>query len=332
MERYGKAKQAWLNSFLDLTHGIPSHDTINRVFRWLNPEHFQQCFLNWAQAISKLEQGEIVALDGKKLRGSKDRLHDKDGIWMVSAWAANNNFVLGQEKVAEKSNEITAIPTLLPMLDIAGCVVTIDAIGTQTTIVDEIVRQNADYILPVKDNQKKLRETIEMLFDGFEAGNYDSVVYDTHKQPSSGHDREEIRQCWMVDQPEYIAYLDHHEQWANLRSVAKMMTVRTNSGKTTVTNRYFISSLPMNAQRFLKGVRNHWQIENGLHWVLDIAFQEDSSRIRAENAAQNIATLRHIATNLLKQEKSAKVGVKAKRKMAGWDNDYLLKVLGGTIT
>jgi predicted transposase YbfD/YdcC len=212
MERYGNAKRDWLSTFLDLSKGIPSHDTISRVFRWLDPNQFQACFMRWAQAIASLSQGEVIAIDGKKLRGSQDRLHDKDGIWLVSAWAEQNQLVLGQEKVSEKSNEITAIPALLKLLDIAECVVTIDAMGTQTEIVTEIVKQKADYILPVKNNQKHLRQDIEMLFDGFEAENYQDVHYDTHTQRTFAHDREEIRQCWMVEQPEYIGYLRHHQK------------------------------------------------------------------------------------------------------------------------
>ena len=331
IESYGNAKAEWLNTFLDLSKGIPSHDTFGRVFRQINPDEFQASFITWTQAISQLNEGEIVSLDGKKLRRSKDSTHGKDGIWMVSAWASENNLVLGQEKVDDKSNEITAIPTLLKLLDIEGCIVTIDAIGTQTEIVEQIVDSKADYILPVKGNQKGLSEDIRLLFDGFEADDYVDVEHDPYKQHSVGHGREEMRECWMVDKPEYLDFLRNQKQWKNLRSLAKLKTTRTQSGKTTVTIRYFISSLLMDAQHFIHAVRHHWQIENGLHWVLDIAFREDDSRIRKENAPQNMAIIRHIATNLLKQEKTAKIGVKAKRKKAGWDNDYLLTVLKGNI-
>lgn len=329
IENYGKAKRAWLSTFLDLREGIPSHDTFGRIFRWLDPDQFQASFIIWSQAISQLSKGEVVAIDGKMLRRSKDSTHKKAGIWIVSAWASENRLVLGQEKVDDKSNEITAIPTLLKLLDIEGCVVTIDAIGTQTEIVEQIVDKKADYILPVKDNQKRLREDIEMLFDGFEADGYVDVDYDADKQHSNGHDREEIRHCWMVEKKDYLDYLRGSDQWKSLRSVAKLMTVRTQGDNATVTTRYFISSLPMDAQYFIKCLRDHWRIENGLHWVLDIAFREDDSRIRKNHAPQNMAILRHIATNLLKQEESARVGMKAKRKMAGWDNDYLLTVLEG---
>lgn len=331
LERYGKAKEGWLSTFLDLSKGIPSHDTFGRVFRWLDPDQFQASFMTWSQAISQLSKGEIVAIDGKMLRRSKDKTHNKAGIWMVSAWASENRLVLGQEKVDDKSNEITAIPALLKLLNLEGCVVTVDAIGTQTEIVEQIVAQKADYILPVKDNQKRLREDIEMLFDGFEAAGYVDVDYDVYQQHANGHDREEIRHCWMVEKKDYLSYLRGCDQWKSLRSVAKLITVRTQSGKTTVTTRYFISSLPMDAQHFMQSIRDHWQIENGLHWVLDVAFREDDSRLRKNHAPQNMAILRHIATNLLKQETSARVGMKAKRKMAGWDNDYLLTVLEGNI-
>ena len=327
MERYGKAKQEWLGTFLDLKNGIPSHDTFGRVFRWLDAEQFQGQFMVWTQHLCELTGGQVVALDGKKLRRSHDKLHDRDGIWMVSAWAGENRMVLGQVKVAEKSNEITAIPHLLTALDISGCVVTIDALGTQTAIAQQINEAGADYILPVKANQGTLYEDMELLFEGFETDEYAEVVYDTAKQITQGHDRREIRQCWVVQQPEYRFYLRREQDWTKLTSLVKLLTIRHTAKKTEVTIRYFISSWLASAQAFLKSVRDHWQIENGLHWVLDVAFREDESRIRMDHAPQNMALLRHIALNLLKQESSVKVGIVAKRKMAGWDNDYLLKVL-----
>lgn len=207
IERYGNAKQAWLSLFLDLSNGIPSHDTFGRVFRWLDAGQFRAGFMAWTQSLCRLTQGQVVALDGKKLRRSHDKAHERDGIWLVSAWASENRMVLGQSKVDDKSNEITAIPHLLAMLDITGCVVTVDAIGTQTDIAQQIVKQQADYILPVKEHQGTLYEDMQLLFDGFEQENYHEVPHDTAKQSSEGHDRREIRQCWVVTQPEYRDYL-----------------------------------------------------------------------------------------------------------------------------
>jgi predicted transposase YbfD/YdcC len=327
IERYGKAKQAWLGTFLDLKNGIPSHDTFGRLFRWLDAEQFQAQFLAWTHHICEMTEGQLVSLDGKKLRRSHDKQHERDGIWMVSAWAGENRMVLGQTKVDEKSNEITAIPQLLSALDLSGCVVTVDALGTQTTVAQHIIAAGADYILPVKDNQGTLYEDMSLLFDGFETEAYAEVLYDTAKQISEAHDRREIRQCWVVQQPEYRAYLRREQHWPQLTSLVKLLTIRQTPKKTEVTIRYFISSWTASAQAFLKRIREHWQIENGLHWVLDIAFREDESRIRKDHAPQNMAVLRHMALNLLKQETSVKVGIAAKRKMAGWDNDYLLKVL-----
>jgi predicted transposase YbfD/YdcC len=327
IERYGNAKQEWLGTFLDLRNGIPSHDTFGRVFRWLDAEQFQAQFIAWTQHICELTEGQVVTLDGKKLRRSHDQQHERNGIWMVSAWAGENRLVLGQTKVAEKSNEITAIPQVLKALDISGCVVTLDALGTQTAIAQQIVEANADYILPVKDNQGTLYEDLTLLFEGFETEAYADVLYDTAKQVTEGHDRREIRQCWVVQQPEYRAYLRRGRDWLKLTSLVKLLTIRQTATKNEVTIRYFISSWTATAQVFLKCIREHWQIENGLHWVLDIAFREDDSRIRKDHAPQNMAVLRHMALNLLKQETSVKVGIAAKRKMAGWDNAYLLKVL-----
>src|SRR5574341_643595 len=327
IERYGRAKQAWLGQFLDLSNGIPSHDTFGRVFRWLDAEQFQKRFMAWRERICELSGGKGVAVDGKKLRRSQDRAHQRDGIWMVSAWVSDNRLVLGQQKVDEKSNEITAIPELLAALDTTGCVVTIDAIGTQTAIAQQIVDAQADYLLPIKENQGTLYEDMQMLFDGFEAENYVAVAHDTYKQVSEGHDGGEIRQCWVVSEPDYRAYLRRAADWPRLTSLVKLLTIRITPTKTEVTQRYFISSWSASALKFLQHIREHWQIENGLHWVLEVAFREDESRIRKDHAPQNMATLRHMAINLLKPETSVKVGIAAKRKMAGWDDAYLLKVL-----
>ena len=327
VERYANAKQDWLATFLNLEKGIPSHDTFGRVFRWLDEEAFQSRFIKWTASICQQSAGEVVAIDGKKLRRSQEERKGRNGIWMVSAWASENRLVLGQKKVNEKSNEITAVPDLLTQLDISGCVVTFDALNTQTAIAKQIVDADADYILAVKKNQGTLYQDLEMLFDGFEEDHYQSVSYQTAQRTNEGHDRQEYRQVWVVSDPEYLAYLRKGTQWADLTSLIKLTSVRVTATNTEITTRYFISSWQASAQAFLNAIRGHWQIENGLHWVLDIAFREDESRIRKDHAPQNMAVLRHLALNLLKQDTSVKVGIAAKRKMAGWNNDYLLKVL-----
>jgi predicted transposase YbfD/YdcC len=327
IERFGWAKEAWLKSFLDLKKGIPSHDTFGRVFRWLDEEAFQTAFLNWTQSLCQVSEGEIIALDGKKLRGSEAKGQHRPGIWMVSAWATDNRLVLGQKKVDEKSNEITAMPDLLARFDITGCVITVDALNTQTKLADAIVTAEADYIFAVKGNHATLLEDLQQLFEGFEQENYAGVVFETAKSISEAHGRREIRQLFVVKEPAYRDYLRRAKDWKQLKSLVKLVTVRTTAQKTEVSTRYFISSWVASAADFLTAIRDHWQIENGLHWVLDIAFREDHSRIRQDHAPQNMAVLRHIALNLLKQETSAKVGIAAKRKIAGWNNDYLLKVL-----
>lgn len=242
---------------------------------------------------------------------------------MVNAWAVENRMVLGQKKVDDKSNEITAIPELLAQLELTDCVVTLDALHTQTAIAKQIIDAQADYILAVKANQGTLYEDLVDLFEGFEADAYREVVFQTAQQTSNGHGREEFRQVWVVSQPEYREFLRASKKWMSLHSLIKLVTVRNDQTRT----RYFISSWSATAQDFLKAIREHWQVENGLHWVLDIAFREDESRIRKDHAPQNMALLRQLALNLLKQETSAKVGIAAKRKMAGWDNHYLLKVV-----
>jgi predicted transposase YbfD/YdcC len=327
IERFGRAKEAWLSSFLDLENGIPSHDTFGRVFRWLDETAFQEAFLKWTQSLCQVSEGEVIALDGKKLRGSKEKSAKRPGIWMVSAWAKENRLVLGQKKVDKKSNEITAMPELLSRLDITGAVITVDALNAQTQLAEVVVEAGADYIFAIKGNQGTVYEDLQLLFEGFEQDNYEGVVFETAKSHSEAHGREEFRQVFVVKDSQYLNYLRRDGVWKNLKTLVKLLTVRISSQKTEVSSRYFISSWTAGADAFLRAIRDHWQIENGLHWVLDIAFQEDASRIRKDHAPQNMAVLRHIALNLLKLERSSKVGIAVKRKMAGWNNDYLLKVL-----
>src|SRR5574337_148625 len=328
VEAFGKAKENWLKKYLELPNGIPSHDTFGRVFARLDPEQFQTSFLNWVRVVMQVTQGQVVALDGKTLRRSHDRALDKSAIGMVSAWAADNRVVLGQVKVAQKSNEITAIPGLLEVLELNGCIVTIDAIGTQKEIAATIVAQEADYVLPVKENQGHLYEEVKATFDEALAINFNQVPHEIYKTVNKEHGRFEVRQCWLITRADYLNALGERPAWDNLNAIAMIRSERKVGDEPAgVTTRYYISSLTGDAQRVLAAVRSHWGIENQLHWSLDVTFHEDLSRIRKGDGPQNFAVLRHIALNLLKQEKSAKIGLKGKRLKAGWDEAYLLKVL-----
>ena len=327
IEEFGKAKQEWLETFLELPNGIPSHDTFGRVFAQLDSKEFQSCFFRWVKAVQEVTKGEVIAIDGKTLRHSYDRMLGRGAIHIVSAWACTNHLVLGQTKVNEKSNEITAIPELLRMLEVKGCVVTIDAMGTQTKIARQIVEQEADYMLALKGNQGRLHADVREIFDDAHRRNFHDIVHDYHRTVDGDHGRVEIREYWIISDPEFIGYLDPEGEWKGLQSIGMVKAERRLEGKTSFENRYYITSLSGNAMQFGRAVRSHWGIENSLHWVLDIAFREDDSRVRSGNAAQNFAVLRHIALNLLKQEKTAKCGVKARRKKAGWNEKYLLMVL-----
>jgi predicted transposase YbfD/YdcC len=329
VELFGQSKYKWFRQFLELRHGIPSHDTFGRVFALLDTEQFQACFAEWVSAISEVFQGQIVAVDGKTLRRSHDKATGKKAIQVVSAWAAQNRLVLGQMKVDERSNEITAIPELLALLEIAGCIVTTDAIGCQKTIAQAIVDQGADYVLAVKENQGHLYETFQDLFQY--PAEMVAAGCDYHKTVEKGHGRIEVRECWTTSDPAYLRYISEQlSEWPGLRSLVMVKSERSIvDGESTIKCRYFISSLDSDARLALHAARTHWEIENKVHWILDIAFREDDCRVRKGNGAENFAVLRHIALNLLKQEKGLKCGIKAKRKMAGWDHDYLLKVLTG---
>jgi predicted transposase YbfD/YdcC len=327
IEAYGKAKQTWLETLIALPHGIPSHDTFGRVFRWMNPQAFQERFLGWVRQVRSVTTGAVVAMDGKQMRGSKDGSCGKDGLYMVSAWAVEQGIVLGQRKVDEKSNEITALPELLEVLDLEGCIVTIDAMGCQTDIAEKIVKQGANYMLAVKGNQDTLSEDIHDLFAGFEHDHWQAVLHDYSKTVNKDHGRLEIRECWVVSQPEYLTYLRRYLDWKDLHSLVKVVSQRRLNGKTTIKTRYFISSLTPTAQQALAACRDHWQIENDLHWVLDVAFAQDHNRVHKDHAPENLAVLQHIALNLLKQERSTRSSVKTRRLRAGWDDTYLWKIL-----
>lgn len=327
VELWAKANRKWLRTFLELPNGIPSHDTFGRVFALLDAKQFRRCFLVWIRAVSKLTHGQIVALDGKKLRRSHDRRCGKKALIMVSAWATANGVVLGQLKVNANSNEMKVIPELLKMLDLTGCIVTLDALNCQTKIATQIKQQNADYILAVKENQGKLYADLKDLFAGCLAEKFLQVPHDYHRTVNKGHGRIEIRECWTLSDPEFLDYVRQRHQWSGLQTVVMVRAERRINGKRTTAFRYYISSLTNDARRILQGIRQHWGIENNLHWILDIAFREDESRMRKLNSPENFAMVRHVAHVLLKQEQSEKVGIKAKRMKAAWDRDYLLQVL-----
>lgn len=273
-----------------------------------------------------MTHGEIIPIDGKTLRGSYDRSGGKGAIHMVSAWASANRLVLGQRKVDEKSNEITAIPQLLAVLSIAGCIVTIDAMGCQREIAAAIVEGGADYVLALKDNQPSLFEDVQWLFDQAESVQFQAMEHDMARSVDKGHGRIEIRRCWTLSGSD-LDYLVQKPHWKGLKTVAMVESERRKDGKVSRERRYYLSSLGEDAEVMNAAIRTHWAIENGLHWVLDVSFAEDGCRIRKDHSPQNMSLLRQIALNLLGQDKSTKVGIKAKRKKAGWENAYLIKIL-----
>jgi len=327
VEEYGEARYKWLKGFLALPHGIPSDDTFGRVFARLDAQQFQGQFMAWVQDVFEITKGQVVPIDGKTMRRSHDRGIGKDAIHMVSAWATENELVLGQIKVDDKTNEITAIPALIDLLELAGCIVTIDAIGCQKEIAKQIIDQDADYVLALKANQGRIYADAQTLFEDAQAIDFEDCDY--HRTVGKGHSRIEIRECWTTAHPEYLAALYKPEQWVGLQTVVMVRTERRIADESETETRYFLSSLPGNAEQHLHAVRSHWRIENQLHWVLDVTFREDDCRLRKGNGAQNFAVLRHIALTLLKQERTLKRGVKTKRLKAAWDPDYLLNVLTG---
>lgn len=334
MADFGLAKQAWFKTFLTLRNGIPSHDTFNRVFAALDPKRFLECFLGWTQSVRAAIPQEIVALDGKALRRA---LNGEQSVkYIVSAWAEGNGLVLGQLKVADKSNEITALPELLRVLELSGCIVTIDAMGCQKRIAQEIIEADADYVLALKGNQEKVHAEVKSFLD--------ATLEEKHKKRPQGavvplaaqrlaafetvekdHGRIETRRYYQSD---CLAWFADQAKWEGLKSVGFVESVRELAGQTTVERRYYLSSLPLGVENFARAVRGHWGVENKLHWVLDVCFREDQSRARAGYAAENLATLRRLALNLLKQEKTKKRGIKGKMLNAAWDQPYLLRLLG----
>lgn len=321
---YARSKEDWLRTFLELKNGIPSHDTFGRVFSLLDPQAFQDAFREWVGIIQGKVEG-IVAIDGKTARGSHDRANGKQAIHIVSAWAVENGVSLGQVKVEGKSNEITAIPTLLNLLSLRGCLVTIDAMGCQRDIAQKIVDADADYLLAVKGNQGILAEDVEQEFKHAQADGFAHMHHWYRETIDKGHGRIEKRQYWYTRDVQGLGAL---ERWPNLNGMVMCRATRTEQGETSVEDRYFITSAAHEGvAKIADAVRAHWRIENGLHWVLDVAFGEDQSRIRSGYAAENIAAIRKIANNALKQCISRKGGVKAKRLQAGWDDRFMEELL-----
>ena len=322
IETFGKAKKDWFTELLNLEHGIPSHDTFGNVFAAIDTQKFSEAFSGWVADLAQLTPGQVIAIDGKCLRGSIDRASGKAAIYMVSAWAHQNQLVLGQQKVDDKSNEITAIPKLLLQLDIAGAVITMDAMGCQTKIAAQIIQQGADYMLSLKGNQGELHEDVKTFFNSSLAPAIGNIDYDGE------HGRIETRSVRAAMDIQWLQ--ERHPQWEGLNSIIAITAKRELKSKTEEETRYFISSLDgADPKRLGNIVRAHWGVENNLHWVLDQAFDEDSHRARAGHSAANMAVMRHIALNLIKNEKTVKVGIKTKRLNAGWDNNYLLKILLG---
>lgn len=328
IEQFGKEKQEWLENILELSNGIPSHDTISRVFSKINPQEFEKCFFEWVRGLTGSISG-VVAIDGKTLRRSHDKSTGKKPLHMVSAWAAENRLVLAQLATEQKSNEITAIPELLRMLDLSGCIVTIDAMGTQKKVVKQIVEQKGDFALALKKNQGILYRKVQEAFELAKKGDFTHIKHEKTKIEEKGHGRQETRAYWIIDDESIINALDRNGDWEKLRSIGMVESERIVGEKVTKKVKYYILSIEGNVGLFSYAVREHWGIENKVHWILDVAFREDLSRIREGHSAHNFAVLRHIALNLLQKEKTAKVGTHAKRLKAGWSTSYLEKVLIG---
>lgn len=322
-----RIRLTWFQSFLHLPNGIPSHDTLGRVFARLNPLEFGRCFILWAEGLREALGGEFVNLDGKTLRRSHDYASGKTPLQMVSAWAGANNLVLGQLKVEGDSNEITAIPELLKILALKNCIVTIDAIGTQKEIAAEIRHQGADYVLALKANQGQLYEGVAESFKEGLATNFKDIAHDYHQTIEKNHGRLETRRYWTITETDYLKYLNPKGEWQDLTSVGMVEAERIIKGKVCRETRYYLSSRSGEAQEFAQAVRSHWGIENSLHWVLDVDFREDDSRVRQGYAAENFAVLRRLAINLIKREPTFRKSVKGRRLAASWSADYLLRVL-----
>jgi predicted transposase YbfD/YdcC len=328
LERFGRAKESWFRTFLELPNGIPSHDTFGRVLALLDPQAFREVFLRWAQSLASELRVAHVAIDGKTLRGSVDRANGKLPIQMVSAWAVDAGLVLGQVKTADKSNEITAVPKLLEMLQLKGCLVTLDALHCQKETVRQLHQAGAQYVIAVKDNQPDLRWEISEYFDADVLKQLRASKKTYFGTRDREHGRDEVRRYWVTTD---IGWLSQLSSWPGLKAIGRVERIRKPKyGAESSEVIYYLCGLENpDAKRFAGAVRGHWGIENGLHWVLDVAFDEDRNRARTGHAQENFAIIRHVALNLIKQDRSVKVGMKCKRKMCGWDHDFLLLMLTG---
>lgn len=321
--KWAEQHVAWLEKIIELPNGLPSHDTVGRVLSIMDPREFEQCFINWTNAVFKKTNGDIIPIDGKLLRGSYNKKAGIHAINVVGAFSTANGVVLGQVKTETKSNEITAIPALLEMLDIKGCIITIDAIGCQTEITSKIIEKGGDYVIAVKDNQPTLRLEIEKAFEAALEQNPNEIEFFETKEKR--HGREEIRRYYKIDN---IDELERIDDFSGASAIGMVESIRTVNGHTSKEVRYYIISFMTTVAFFAQCVRGHWCIENSLHWVLDVAFREDGSRIRKDNTPANMSTIRRVGVNMLKQEKTEKVGIENKRRIAGWNTKYLEKILG----
>ncbi|MGB5596507.1 MAG: ISAs1 family transposase [Crocosphaera sp.] len=325
METYGNSKYEWLKQFLELKNGVPSHDTFARVFARIDPNEFEKCFRDWVSSITELMPGDVVNIDGKTVKHSVNKAEGKKAIHLVNAWATEQRLVLAQQKIHERTNEITAIPHLIKVLELNGCLVTIDAMGTQTDIAQLLHSKGADYCLALKGNQRGLFQEVQKVFNNAQKTEWLGIEHSFHRTVEKGHGRIETRRYWTFS-AELLSR--NTDKWAGLQSIGIVESVRRIGDKTTTSTRYYLNSFASDAVKLAIAVRSHWSIENNLHWVLDVAFNEDDCPVYKDNAPENLARLRQISLNLLSQEKTAKIGVKNKRLKAAWDNKYLAKVLG----
>lgn len=323
IEDFGHEKLDWLRQYIPLENGIPSHDCIAYTLSSLSPKAFRECFMDWTQSVCDQTDGEVIAIDGKTARGSRDRKNKRSPLHMVSAWACRNRLVLAQEATDEKSNEITAIPRLLELLELKGCIVTIDAMGCQHAIASQIAEQEGDYVLGLKGNQGQLHEAVDDFFTTAREQDFKEVCFDYHEETDKGHGRLEVRRYWITEQ---LLTLPDTTQWKGLKSIGMVEREYWQGGKQHVEHRYFLNSLPANAPRFAHAVRGHWGVENCLHWRLDVIMNDDACRIRKGNGPAIMTCIKQLCVNLFQAEKSSLSMAKKKRK-AAWNDDYRAKVI-----
>jgi predicted transposase YbfD/YdcC len=324
MEEFGEIREEWLRKYLELPRGIPSEDTFQRVFAAIDPKAFADCLMNWTEAIQSVVQGQVIALDGKTIRRSFDRWSGKSAVHVVSAWCTDLGLALGHEIVDSKSNEIPAILALLEKLSVKDRTVTIDAMGCQKDIADKITEKGGDYLLCVKGNQPRLQETVKDFFD--DCGDFSEVEHDYFETLEKVHGRIETRKCWVVEGE--TGWQGINKEWKRAQTMVRIEATRKIREKTSTETRYYISSLPGDAEKIALIARSHWGIENGLHWVLDVIMNEDMSRARKDNAAANLATMRRVAINMAKRVKG-KSSIRGTFKKAGWNTSFLERIFAG---